>query len=278
MCCFGFGILREPNGQRRIAPVQHLPTQKTKRDQSQQEPYSRAHCAPAAFLFGVAIARVLDPSGRISEVAGALPIQQPIDETAHNAHCDELQWRRAYPYPREHGCGERQSHAQNLAQHTLLQPLDAVPGVVNYTVTPFGPKIVKKWSTPGTSTVLTIPARLKRTDMSNTLEIYGKPNITGKSDHSLLRLIALAQRLNDLVTSIYGKPVQDLAAKAGLSRSYFTRVFRLTLEGANRHVLASFFMCRAHHWNLRFLKAATSCGVSLNHSPLARRSAKRRCQ
>ncbi len=89
MRCICLGILREPNGQGRIAPVQHLPTQQTKGDQSQQEPYSRAQCAPAAFLFGVAIARVLEPSGRIGEVAGAPSIQQPIDETAHSNHGHE---------------------------------------------------------------------------------------------------------------------------------------------------------------------------------------------
>ena len=66
--------------------------------------------------------------------------------------------------------------------------------------------------------------------MSNTLVIDGKTQYHWKPDHSLLRLIALAQRMNDSVTSIYGKPAQDLAAKAGLSRSYFTRVLRLTLE------------------------------------------------
>jgi len=37
----------------------------------------------------------------------------------------------------------------------------------------------------------------------------------GKPDRSPLRLIALAQRLNHLVMSSNGKPVQDLAADIG---------------------------------------------------------------
>jgi hypothetical protein len=44
----------------------------------------------------------------------------------------------------------------------------------------------------------------------------------------LLRLLAQAWRLNALVMSGNGKPVQDLAADAGLSPSYFTRVLRLS--------------------------------------------------
>lgn len=64
--------------------------------------------------------------------------------------------------------------------------------------------------------------------MSTKLLIEGQSGHAGKPDRSLLRLIALARQLNDLVMSGNGKPIQDLAAAAGLSRSYFTRVFRLS--------------------------------------------------
>jgi site-specific DNA recombinase len=47
-------------------------------------------------------------------------------------------------------------------------------------------------------------------------------------DRSLQRLIAQARHLSDLVMNSNGKPIQDLAAKAGVSPSYFTRVFRLS--------------------------------------------------
>jgi len=64
--------------------------------------------------------------------------------------------------------------------------------------------------------------------MSTKLLIEGQSGHAGKPDRSLLRLIALARQLNELVMSGNGKPIQDLAADAGLSRSYFTRVFRLS--------------------------------------------------
>jgi len=64
--------------------------------------------------------------------------------------------------------------------------------------------------------------------MSTKLLIEGQSGHAGKPDRSLLRLIALARQLNDLVMSGNGQPIQDLAAEAGLSRSYFTRVFRLS--------------------------------------------------
>lgn len=64
--------------------------------------------------------------------------------------------------------------------------------------------------------------------MSTKLLIEGQSGHAGKPDRSLLQLIALARQLNDLVMSGNGKPIQDLAAVAGPSRSYFTRVFRLS--------------------------------------------------
>jgi len=47
-------------------------------------------------------------------------------------------------------------------------------------------------------------------------------------DRSLQRLIAQARQLSDLVMTSNGNPIQELAAEAGLSPSYFTRVFRLS--------------------------------------------------
>jgi AraC-like DNA-binding protein len=49
-----------------------------------------------------------------------------------------------------------------------------------------------------------------------------------RPDRSLRRLIAQARRLGELVIGSDGKAIQDLAAEAGLSPSYFTRVFRLS--------------------------------------------------
>ncbi len=83
-------------------------------------------------------------------------------------------------------------------------------------------------SDKGPTTFLTIPARVKRTGLSNTLVIEGQTATAARLDRSLLRLIALARTFKDLVMSSNGKPIHELAATAGLSRSYFTRVFRLS--------------------------------------------------
>ena len=47
-------------------------------------------------------------------------------------------------------------------------------------------------------------------------------------DRSLLRLLGQARRFNDMVMNERGKTITDLAAEAGVSPSYFTRVYRLS--------------------------------------------------
>ena len=77
---------------------------------------------------------------------------------------------------------------------------------------------------------LSVPARLKRTGLETELLIqgtFGDAPHRG-ADRSLLRLIGQARRLSELVMNSNGKPVQEHAADTGLSRSYFTRVFRLS--------------------------------------------------
>ena len=78
------------------------------------------------------------------------------------------------------------------------------------------------------TTVLTVPARVKRTGMANKLVIEGRTEIAGKPDRSLLRLIAQARRFSDLITTSKGRSIKDLAVEARVSPSYFTRVFRLS--------------------------------------------------
>lgn len=83
-------------------------------------------------------------------------------------------------------------------------------------------------SDEGPSAVLTIPARIKRTGMANKLVIEGQSETAIKPDRSLLRLIAQARHFHDLVTNSNGRSIRDLAGEAGVSPSYFTRVFRLS--------------------------------------------------
>ena len=76
--------------------------------------------------------------------------------------------------------------------------------------------------------VLTIAAQLKRIGMEKKLLIGGtnKPSRT-KADAGLLKLIARAHELQEIFTR-GGRPISEMAAAAGLSSSYFTRVLRLS--------------------------------------------------
>ena len=64
--------------------------------------------------------------------------------------------------------------------------------------------------------------------MANKLVIEGQSATAAKPDRSLLRLIAQARNFHDLVTNSNGRSIRDLADEAGVSPSYFTRVFRLS--------------------------------------------------
>jgi DNA invertase Pin-like site-specific DNA recombinase len=78
------------------------------------------------------------------------------------------------------------------------------------------------------TTVLTVPARVKRTGMANKLVIEGQADIATKPDRSLLRLIARARLFRELVINSNGRSIKDLAVEVAVSPSYFTRVLRLS--------------------------------------------------
>ena len=78
--------------------------------------------------------------------------------------------------------------------------------------------------------VLSVPVRLRRTGLETKLLIQGSLGAEPprRSDRSLLRLIAKARRFNELVTTGAGLTVTELATQVGVSRSYFSRVLRLS--------------------------------------------------
>jgi site-specific DNA recombinase len=78
--------------------------------------------------------------------------------------------------------------------------------------------------------ILSVPARLRRTGMETKLLIQGTLGAEPprRTDRSLLRLVAQAQQFSTLVMNGNGRSMQDLAAEAGVSPSYFTRVVRLS--------------------------------------------------
>lgn len=73
-----------------------------------------------------------------------------------------------------------------------------------------------------------IPARLKRTGRETRFLIEGRGAPRRQVDHSLHRLLARAYRYNDMVMHSSGKTMGQLAAEAGVVRSYFTRILRLS--------------------------------------------------
>jgi AraC-like DNA-binding protein len=77
--------------------------------------------------------------------------------------------------------------------------------------------------------VLSVPAHIKRTGIATKLVIQGDGSATrSEPDRSLLRLIAQAHRFKTIVMENRGLTVTELAKSAGVSRSYFARVFRLS--------------------------------------------------
>ena len=76
---------------------------------------------------------------------------------------------------------------------------------------------------------LSVPAAVRRTGMEMKLLIQGTTGAKDQQpDRSLLRLIGQARQFNDMFMSGRGKTIVELSREAGVSPSYFTRVFRLS--------------------------------------------------
>ncbi|MFG1351361.1 recombinase family protein [Xanthobacter autotrophicus] len=80
----------------------------------------------------------------------------------------------------------------------------------------------------GETLTLAVPATLKRVGMEMR-HLIDAPQAqqNRKPDHSLLRLIARAQKFRDLILQGDGASITDLAAASSVTPSYFTRVVRL---------------------------------------------------
>jgi len=123
--------------------------------------------------------------------------------------------------------------------HALVERVDIRPETVDVTVrTTALPNVVRPHldirrlsRTPeGQVQVLSVPAQVRRTGMETKLLIQGArgDEPPRRSDRSLLRLIAMAHHFSALIANCNGRPTKDLAVDAGVSPSYFTRVFRLS--------------------------------------------------
>jgi site-specific DNA recombinase len=77
--------------------------------------------------------------------------------------------------------------------------------------------------------ILSIPVRLRRTGREIRMQIEGAdPFTAAKLDMRLIKLLARARRFNATLVGSDGVPFAALAQREGVSRSYFTRVVRLS--------------------------------------------------
>ena len=76
---------------------------------------------------------------------------------------------------------------------------------------------------------LSVPATVRRTGMEMKLLIQGTTGTKHQEpDRSLLRLIGQARQFSDMFMNSRGKTIRELSREAGVSPSYFARVFRLS--------------------------------------------------
>ena len=79
---------------------------------------------------------------------------------------------------------------------------------------------------------LSVAAGVRRTGMEMKLLIPGTTSTKHQEpDRSLLRLIGQARQFNDMFMSGRGTTIREMSREAGVSASYFTRVFRLSFLG-----------------------------------------------
>ena len=114
---------------------------------------------------------------------------------------------------------------QRMTIETAIRPT-AVPVIVD---TAFEPMKSHQPDEVAATITLSIPAWLKRVGMETKLLIDGvSGGARREPDRSLLRLLALANRYREILVNAQGRTVTDLAAEAGVGRSYFCRVVRLS--------------------------------------------------
>jgi DNA invertase Pin-like site-specific DNA recombinase len=128
--------------------------------------------------------------------------------------------------------------AKRAILHALVKRVDLRPEAVDVSVRPAALHSIVKperdirrlpGRPEGPAQILSVPARLRRTGLETKLLIQGASGLAHRqADRSLLRLIAQARRFNELVSTGAGLTITELAIQVGVSRSYFSRIFRLS--------------------------------------------------
>lgn len=119
----------------------------------------------------------------------------------------------------------------------LLERIDLTAETVNIAILPRRlpgilltpddppPRQIRQHDEP--TIIIGAPARLKRAGFEMKLLVDGA-DARRKPDHSLIRLLAQAYRYHAIVMRGDGRSITALAAEAGVARSYFTRILRLS--------------------------------------------------
>ena len=122
----------------------------------------------------------------------------------------------------------------------LVARIDVRPATVDITIRPTmmssvtAPRAdLAKLATSDTADLpnlsLSVPASVRRSGMETRLLIQGAAGSKQQEpDRSLLRLIGQARQFGDMFMTSRGKTIIELSLEAGVSPSYFTRVFRLS--------------------------------------------------
>jgi hypothetical protein len=76
--------------------------------------------------------------------------------------------------------------------------------------------------------LLSVPVRLRRAGREIRMVINGTDSFAGKPDARLIKLLLRARRFNATLAQGEGVPFAALAEQEGVSRSYFTRLVRLS--------------------------------------------------
>ena len=129
---------------------------------------------------------------------------------------------------------------KRMILQVLVARIDVRPAAVDITIRPTMlsaateahanlAKLVTSNSLDEPTQILSVPATVRRTGMEMKLLIEGTTGTKHqKPDRSLLRLIGQARQFSDMFMTSRGKTIRELSREAGVSPSYFARVFRLS--------------------------------------------------
>jgi DNA invertase Pin-like site-specific DNA recombinase len=172
------------------------------------------------------IIRLMRDEDLIHEVAGSLSVAQRkalITQAAALAEC----WPSQSP-------SDRRAIASALIERVIVDPKEVALTVrlnaIRHITAPDVDIRRLPQSLDGPRRTLSLPARIKRTGVETKLVIQGSAGpVRRNADRSLIRLLAQAHRCRRILDrASHDQTMTTLAAEAGTSATYFTRVVRLS--------------------------------------------------